>query len=771
MEEMNQPAQLSRLSIDVRGAVQGVGFRPAVYKLAVELGLCGTVQNNSQGVAIEVEGDASSVDTFLVRLPREKPPHAIILSIEPRWLSPVGYSAFAILPSAEAGVQTALVLPDLVTCAECVAELFDPGNRRYRYPFLNCTHCGPRYTIIKKMPYDRGSTTMAPFVMCEDCREEYEDPTNRRFHAQPTACPICGPRARLWDHEGRVLGEGDTAVHAGVAAILRGEIVAIKGIGGFQLLADARSDEAVQRLRQRKHRDEKPFAIMVASLEAARDLCKVSSLEARLLQGSEGPIVLLERNPSSAISALVAPASDRLGVMLPTTPLHHLILRDSNVPLIATSGNISDEPICIDEREALWRLHGVADLFLVHDRPILRYVDDSVTQVVMGREMVLRRSRGYAPLPLPLPNDAVSVMAVGGHLKNTVTLTCGSMAFMSQHIGDLETRAALDAFCRTTDDMRELFDIVPEVTACDLHPDYISTRSAEGMGIPLIRVQHHRAHVLACMAENRVTEDVLGVSWDGTGYGDDGEIWGGEFFVGCDYKMQRIAHFRSFALPGGDAAVKMPARTALGLLYEVFGDEAMAQHDLPPLHWFAKPQLALVHAALEKSINCPRTTSAGRLFDAVAALIGLRQQVSFEAQAAVELEKCCADDSSIDGYLMPLRRGGPPYVIDWEPMLRALLMDYRAAISSSIIAARFHRGMSDVILQVAKSVGIRKVVLSGGCFVNRKLLTNTVVLLRREGYEVFWPQRVPPGDGGISFGQAVAAAQQRSDKNVPGNTR
>ncbi len=771
MEEMNQPDQLSRLSVDVRGAVQGVGFRPAVYKLAVELGLCGTVQNNPQGVAIEVEGETDSVEAFLVRLPREKPPHAIILSIEPRWLSPMGYSSFTILPSAEAGVQTALVLPDLVTCGECRAELFDPANRRYRYPFLNCTHCGPRYTIIKKMPYDRSSTTMAPFVMCEACKAEYDDPANRRFHAQPTACPVCGPRARLWDHEGRVLGEGDPAIQAAVAAILRGEIVAVKGMGGFQLLADARSDEAVQRLRQRKHRDEKPFAMMVRDLEAAKSFCNVSNLEARLLQGSEGPIVLLERRLDAAVSDLVAPASDRLGVMLPTTPLHLLIMHDANVPLIATSGNLSDEPICIDEREALWRLHGVADLFLVHDRPILRYVDDSVVQMVLGREMVIRRSRGYAPLPLPLPTSSSSTLAVGAHLKNTITVTSGNMAFISQHIGDLETRAALDAFCRTTDDMRELFDVKPEVAACDLHPDYISTRSAESMGLPILRVQHHRAHVLACMCENHLTEDVLGVSWDGTGYGDDGEIWGGEFFAGNDYRMKRIAHFRSFSLPGVDAAVRMPARTALGLLYEILGEEAMTQHDLPPLHWFAKNQLALLQAALSKSINCPRTTSAGRLFDAVASLIGLRQQVSFEAQAAVELEKCCDEAAAVDGYLMPLRRGGPPYVIDWEPMLRALLMDYRAAVPSSIIAARFHRGMSEAVLQVAKCVGMRKVVLSGGCFVNRKLLTRTVEQLRREGYEVFWPQRVPPGDGGISFGQAVAAAQQRSEGNVPGYSR
>ncbi len=771
MDEVNQPAQLARLVIDVRGAVQGVGFRPAVYNLANELGLRGTVQNNPQGVAIEVEGVEATVEAFLVGLEAEKPKHAIILSVEPRWLSPVGYPEFTILPSATGGVQTALVLPDLVTCPQCRAELFDPADRRYRYPFLNCTHCGPRFTIIKKMPYDRATTAMAPFVMCPECLAEYEDPTNRRFHAQPTACPVCGPRVRLWDPDGRVLGEADTAVQAAVTAILRGEVVAVKGLGGFQLLADARSDEAVLRLRQRKHRDEKPFAVMVPNIAGAEQLCKVSALEARVLQGSEGPIVLMERCGDTAVSNLVAPGSSRLGVMLPTTPLHHLLLSGAGIPLIATSGNISDEPICIDEREALWRLHGVADLFLVHDRPILRYIDDSVVQVVLGREMVIRRARGYAPLPLPLPTNAAPILAVGAHLKNTVTITAANLAFVSQHIGDLETRAALDAFCKVTDDMRELFNGRPEAVACDLHPDYISTRSAEGLGLPVVRVQHHRAHVLACMAENGVKDDVLGVSWDGTGYGDDGEIWGGEFFLGSDYHMQRVAHFRSFALPGGDAAVRMPARTALGMMFEVFGDDALAQHDLPPLHWFAKHQLTLVHAALTRSINCPRTTSAGRLFDAVASIIGIRQQVSYEAQAAVELENCCNDGVPEDGYLMPLRRGGPPYVIDWEPMLRALLMDYRAAVPPSTIAARFHRGMTDAIVQVARVVGTKKVVLSGGCFINRKLLTLAVVRLRNEGFEVFWPQRVPPGDGGISYGQAVAAAQQRSKVNVPGNTR
>ena len=563
------------MHIVIRGAVQGVGFRPFIYRLASEMNLPGWVQNSPQGVFIEIEGEKGALDSFLLRIPKEKPAPSFIQSLEYSILDPIHFNSFEIRESEESGEKSALILPDIATCEECLSEVFDSNNRRYRYPFTNCTHCGPRFTIIESLPYDRPGTSMKSFEMCSECREEYENPRNRRFHAQPNACPNCGPSLQLWDLSGAVVAVKNAALSNAAAAILDGKIIAIKGLGGFHLVADARNARAVAALRFRKHREEKPFALMYPSLTHIQIDCKVSPLEARLLTSAESPIVLLERNPETSISSIdpdVAPGNPYLGAMLPYTPLHHLLMKEIGIPIIATSGNLSDEPICIDEQEALERLAGIADLLLVHNRPIVRHADDSILRVVLGRELVLRRARGYAPLPLRLKESTVSILAVGGHLKNTIAVSVDSNIFLSQHIGDLENKESSEAFHAAIQSLRHLYDVHPVHVAADMHPDYLSTKYARECGLPMVSVQHHYAHVAACMAENDLDGSVLGVSWDGTGYGLDGTIWGGEFLLTNDSGFTRMASFRKFRLPGGSPAIKEPRRTALGMLFEMNGE-------------------------------------------------------------------------------------------------------------------------------------------------------------------------------------------------------
>ena len=581
--------------------MQGVGFRPFVFRLAEELKLAGWVNNSPQGVFIEVEGPRATLENFLLRLETEKPPRSFIQSLESSWLDAVGFKKFEIRESETGGGKTALVMPDIATCPDCLREIFDPKNRRHRYPFTNCTNCGPRFSIIESLPYDRANTSMKQFAMCPQCQAEYDDPRNRRFHAQPNACPVCGPRLELLEcgvgsplskrEHVRALQASDDALLAAAKAIRAGKIVAVKGIGGFHLMVDARNEAAVKRLRERKHREEKPFALMFPSLESVKAVCEVSPLEERLLRSPEAPIVLLRRVKSQIqISNLklpeVAPGNPNLGVMLPSNPLHHLLMAELGFPVVATSGNLSDEPICTDEREALERLGGIADVFLVHNRPIVRHVDDSIVRVMLGREMVLRRARGYAPLPIhrlkrslksrtsDSSNCSKPILAVGAHLKNSVALSVGNQVFISQHIGDLETEPANTAFRRVIADFEKLYDAKPEIIAADLHPDYLSTKFAKltakrrsrgkrtvaGRRPHVVGVQHHIAHVLSCMAENEIGPPALGVSWDGTGYGLDGTIWGGEFFQIADSKVERIAHLRPFRLPGGDKAVREPRR-------------------------------------------------------------------------------------------------------------------------------------------------------------------------------------------------------------------
>lgn len=748
-----------RLRITVRGAVQGVGFRPFVYRLATELGLRGWVNNSSQGVFIEVEGTPELLKSFLLRLPEEKPPRSFIQSLESTFLDANGFTDFQIRPSEENGEKTALVLPDIATCPDCLADISDPENRRYRYPFTNCTNCGPRYSIIEALPYDRLHTSMKIFEMCEACRAEYEDPLDRRFHAQPNACPACGPHIEFWYRSGVAKSSDDEALAAAARAVRGEKIVAVKGLGGFHLMADARDDDVVRELRKRKHREEKPLAIMVPSIEVVEKICEISELERRLLTSPEAPIVLLKaKAPASALSKYVAPGNPYLGVMLPYTPLHHLLMKKIAFPVIATSGNLSDEPICINEHEAVRRLSGIADRFLVHNRPIIRHVDDSIARVVMGRETVLRRARGFAPLPIKIGSEITPTLAVGAHLKNTVAIASGRQVFISQHIGDLETKEAFEAFSRVIDSVESLYEVKPTTVAFDRHPDYLSTKWALQSGLRAVPVQHHYAHILSCMAENDVAPPVLGIAWDGTGFGTDETIWGGEFLRVDSKGFERAAHLRTFRLPGGDLAVREPRRSAIGVLYELFGDAVFERRDLMPVIAFMPTELKLITEMLRKGINAPVTSSAGRLFDAVASILGLRERIRFEGQAAMELE-FLADENEHGAYDLSLNpQDDGPAIIDWGPMIRGIFDDTADGITPSRIAAKFHNTLVEMMVRSAQFAGENKIVLSGGCFQNKLLTERAVTRLCKEGFRVHWHQRVPTNDGGIALGQAAAAA-------------
>jgi hydrogenase maturation protein HypF len=776
-----------RLKIVSRGAVQGVGFRPFVYRLATEMKLQGWVSNSAQGVFIEVEGAKEVLDRFLLRLPKEIPPRAFIQSLEFSFLDPFGFTTFEIRESNITGAKTTLILPDIATCPDCLSEIFDPANRRHLYPFTNCTNCGPRFSIIEKLPYDRINTSMKMFAMCPECKTEYENPTDRRFHAQPNACPACGPQMELWDDNKTVLAIRHDALLRAAKAIREGKIVAVKGLGGFHLIVDARNDDAVRRLREQKHREEKPFALMFPSLETVKAECKVDELEERLLSSPESPIVLLQRkhsatvNHKSTISQSVAPNNPYFGVILPYTPLHHILMKELGFPVVATSGNLSDEPICTDEHEAIIRLQEIADIFLVHNRPIVRHVDDSITRVILGRELVLRRARGYAPLPISVVGTQHAVsLAVGAHLKNTIALTSGNNIFISQHIGDLETQQSLDAFHAVIHDFQNLYETKPPDIVSDLHPEYMSTKFAQASGLNVTQIQHHYAHIASCMAENQLEGEVLGVSWDGTGYGTDGTIWGGEFLLTDETSFERIATFRSFKLAGGEKAIKEPRRTALGILYEMFGAKVFQRDDLIPVQAFTSAELDIVQQMLTKSVNSPVTTSAGRLFDAVASLIGLRQIVNFEGQAAMDLEFLTDQLNTDKMYKFSINDLGLPKeqsmiqseignrkslnIIDWSPLISGILEDVRHKTISPIIAAKFHNTLTEIIVMVAKKIKQNRVVLSGGCFQNRYLMERTVKRLREEGFRPYWHQRVPPNDGGIALGQVYAALRLHRNK-------
>jgi len=720
------------------GAVQGVGFRPFVYRLATELGLAGWVLNSSAGLILEVEGEPERLERFLARLEHEKPPAAVVLARETSYLGAAGFAGFEIRSSDAALEKTAGVVPDLATCPACLAEVSDPADRRFGYAFTNCTLCGPRYTILDGIPYDRPNTTMRGFALCEVCAREYGDPTDRRFHAQPIACPQCGPR--LWvEPEDNA---GVPALRRVAQALAQGRVVALKGIGGFQLLADARDEAAVERLRRLKHREEKPFALMMPSLEVVRRFCSVSPAEAALLESSAAPIVLLRPNGAPGIAPNVARSSPYLGVMLPYSPLHHLLMREHPLPIVATSGNRGDEPIAIDNTEARRRLDGIADLFLMHDRPVARHADDSVARLARGRESVLRRARGYAPLPVRVPRELPAVLAVGAHLKNTVAIAVGRQVCLSQHIGDLDTPEARAAFERAIEDLCRLYDFQPELVACDLHPDYASSQWARSCGLPVVAFQHHHAHVASCAAENDIRGEYLGAAWDGTGYGLDGHVWGGEFFLARDGGFERVAHLRPFRLPGGEAAIREGWRAAAGLLWELGGAGAVPE----------RPERALLTRMLERDLNCPITTSVGRLFDAVSALAGVAQENRFEGQAAMLLESRIGGLATDEAYPLEGDQIG-----DWAPLIEAVRLDATRSVPQPVIAARFHNALVDWIVRVARRVAASQVVLSGGCFQNSYLVERAAAALEAAGFSVYTHQRVPPNDGGIALGQAVMA--------------
>lgn len=766
-----------RLRLTIRGVVQGVGFRPLVYRLACEMALPGWVINDARGLVIEVEGRSSALGHFIERLRAETPPHAVIHQLTAEWAAAAGHARFEIRKSADGGGKSAAVLPDLATCPQCLSEILDPADRHYRYPFTNCTRCGPRFTILRALPYDRPNTTMRAFALCPECRAEYGDPGDRRFHAQPTACPACGPKLALWAREGGGWAEaasGDKALRRAADALRQGAVVAVKGLGGFHLLADAANGDAIARLRERKHRPLKPFAVMVADTAAARLVCDCPPEAAALLRSAAAPIVLLPRlgvvaGGECGIDEGVAPGNPTLGLMLPANPLHHLLMREIGRPVVATSGNLSDEPICIDETEATDRLGAIADLFLVHDRPIVRHMDDSVVQMVAGAPRVLRRARGYAPLPIPVARPLPPILAVGAHLKNAVALSVGDQVFVSQHIGDLETPQATAAFERVIEDFLALYEVKPRAIAGDLHPDYRSSRwaarAAERLGAEIVFVQHHHAHLAACLIENGVEGEALGVVWDGTGYGTDGRIWGGEFLLGDAGAVRRVAHLRPFRLPGGDAAAREPRRTALALLYEAYGEAAFEWEDLPPVAAFEPRERRVLATMLGRGVNAPETTSMGRLFDGVAAMAGLHQRVGFEGQAAMALQFAVASDVE-DAYPFDLcgpEAAGGAMILDWRPMLAAVIGDVRKQVGPGVVAARFHNGLVGAMLAVARATGNPRVALSGGCFQNRVLVERGKDRLEHAGFEVVLHRQVPPNDGGISLGQIAVAAARLED--------
>lgn len=741
----------------MHGTVQGVGFRPFVYRKATALGLRGWVRNSAAGVTMEVEGAAASIAVLMDSIWRSPPGNAQITSLDAQDIALRDDPTFSILESESGCERTSHVLADLATCDACLAEMLDPTDRRHRYPFINCVGCGPRYSIIEDTPYDRAQTSMRHFVMCADCRAEYDDPRDRRFHAEPNACPACGPRLSLWDAAGAALANDDAALLGAATAIREGKIVAVKGVGGFHLMADAHNDDAVRRLRARKRREEKPFAVMFPTLADIRASCRMDAAAEALLTGAARPIVLLPR-AGGPVAPAVAPDNARLGVLLPYAPLHHILMRELGFPVVATSGNPSDEPIVTDETDAVRRLAGIADIFLVHDRPIVRPVDDSVAQIVCGRPQLLRRARGYAPSPVGVSGAADGIVAFGGHLKATVAVSRSSGIVLSQHLGDLGTTTARSSYRAALADTIRLHDMQARLAACDLHPDYASTRAAETCGLPVVPVQHHLAHVAACLAEHGMAPPALGVAWDGAGYGTDGTIWGGEFLLATRTGWRRAARLRPFRLPGGEAAMREPRRAALGLLHAAFREGCFAMADLPPVATFAAPELEVLRTMLERGVNAPVTSSVGRLFDACAALCGLRQRSAYEGQAAMALEWAMPDRATGRAYPFPIVETpgeDPCLMIDWQPALIALIADRHAGLSVSEVSEALHNGLAAAIVAVAERIGERRVALTGGCFQNRHLTEAAVAKLTSTGFEPVWHQWVPPNDGGIALGQAA----------------
>jgi len=750
-----------RRQIEVSGIVQGVGFRPYIYRLATTRKLSGTIRNTSAGVTIEIQGPQEAVEDFLTCLPAEAPPLSRITGFVVHDVACNGDADFRIVHSHAGEEVRTLISPDVAICNDCLRELFDPGDRRYRYPFINCTNCGPRFTIVRDIPYDRPSTSMAVFPMCPECQAEYDDPLNRRFHAQPNACWKCGPHVELWDRFGRKVNCRDPIAEA-ASALHAGSIVAVKGLGGFHLAADAISRAAVSLLRLRKRRVEKPFAIMVPDVAAAEDACEVDDAARRALESIQRPIVLLPKRIPNSIPEGVAPFNRYLGVFLPYAPLHYLLLREGGFKaLVMTSGNLSEEPIAIDNHEAITRLGALADYFLVHNRDILLRCDDSVVRVSSGTTQQLRRSRGFVPVPVFLKDAQPSVLAVGGELKNTICLIKRNHAFLSQHIGDLENAESYRFFGEAIEHLKRILEIQPEIVAYDLHPDYFSTKWARKQsGTKLVGVQHHHAHVASCMAENHIDGQVIGFALDGTGYGTDGHIWGGEVLLADYCGFKRAAHFEYVPLPGGAAAIREPWRMAVSYLAYHFGKEFLG-FGIPFVRQLDTPKTNLILRMIEQRINSPLTSSCGRLFDAVAALAGVRQEVNYEAQAAIELEMAISASNGQNGYSFDILPDGESWIIGTRPLFAAIISDLTKKTPLADISRRFHNGLVQVFVRIAelvrKKTALRRVCLSGGTFNNVYLAQQLESRLTEAGFEVFIHHEVPTGDGGLSLGQAVIA--------------
>lgn len=748
---------MQRKRLEIEGIVQGVGFRPFVYQLACREALAGWVRNDSRGVTIEIEGEGDALQQFCQRLQSELPPLASISRCAEQSLPVCGESGFAIRHSASDQTALAQVAPDSHVCTDCLRELFDPADRRYRYPFINCTNCGPRYTIVTGIPYDRSLTTMADFPMCPVCQAEYADPGSRRFHAQPNACPDCGPQLSLRSAQGEVAETADPLA-AAVELLAAGRIVAIKGLGGYHLAVDAGNDQALAELRRRKLRDEKPFALMAFDLPQVARFADLDPTEQRLLQSPERPIVLLRRRSDAPLSTLVAPHNRYLGVMLPYTPLHYLLLEQFPA-LVMTSANLSDEPIAFEDGDASARLAGIADAFLLHNRRIQTRTDDSIGRVMAGKALLLRRSRGFVPRALALPREQLPVLALGAELKSTFCLTRGDRAFLSQHIGDLKNQEVYASFAQGIEHLQGILQLQPQLLAHDLHPDYLSSRYPDTRPeLPRLAVQHHHAHLVSCLAENGIDAPALGVIFDGLGYGSDGRLWGGEFLCGDARGFRRLAHLAYLPMPGGDAATREPWRMAVAALVHAYGE------DLPELPWLSAlpaADLRLLRQMIAKGLNSPLTSSCGRLFDAVAALAGIRQRVSYEGQAALELEMALEGGAEAGEYPFELRPQQELLLVDPVPMIRALVADLQQGAAPGLISARFHNGLARTIGEVCnllrRQQGLNQVALSGGVFQNRYLTERSLDILQTLDFSVLTHSLVPPNDGGLALGQAVIA--------------
>ncbi len=744
------------------GVVQGVGFRPFIFRMATRHSLSGFVQNRPEGVAVEVEGAVDAIHSFLVSVNEELPPLADVSGISSEEVEIKNDKAFRIIESEARGPGKVYIAPDIATCGDCLKELFDPADRRFRYPFINCTNCGPRLTIIKDIPYDRINTSMSCFPMCPLCQREYENPADRRFHAEPNACPACGPSLKLLDGKGNQLSDRDPLRKA-IEFLLSGYVVAIKGLGGFHLAVDATNDEAIKRLRSRKFREEKPLAVMVRDVETAARISMISKEEENILLSSQRPIVLAKKRVGDAISDAVAPGVSDFGIMLPYTPLHHMLLEQHFHALVMTSANQVDEPICIENREAIKRLDGIADYFLVHNRDILVRCDDSIATVSCGERRIIRRSRGFAPIPITLAKSYPPILALGPQMKTTLCILKGNLAFLSPHIGDMETPEARDFYQESLGLMQKIAECEPGIIACDLHPAYYTTIIAEGLTASrVIRVQHHHAHIVSSMAENGIEGDVIGIAMDGTGYGTDGTVWGGEFLIASESNFTRIGHVTNYLLPGGEKAIREPWRIAVSLLKQAYGDnwpEIAESLDIVPERSFYET----MDRIMTQRFNSPLTSSLGRLFDGVAAILGLRRKVTFEGQAAMELEALAKGKTgSILQY--NIEEADDVIHLDFSPMIRGIVAELRAGRSIEDLALSFHLTLQAAFCKMARTIcdktGLNRVVLSGGCFQNRILTEGTIAELEKAGFDVFFHSAIPANDGCISLGQAVCAGAQ-----------